>query len=719
MSCTCPRKLELLAPAKNFESGRAALLCGADALYVGAPRFGARAAAGVSVEEIGRLCELAHRFGARVFVTMNTLLYEQELAEAERLATRMWQVGADALIVQDMAFLRMDLPPIDLHASTQMCTTTPEQVRFLADVGFSRVVLERAMTLQEIEQLSRAADVEIEAFIHGALCVSYSGRCYMSRTMSARSGNRGDCSQACRLPYDLLDEQMQPLVRNRHLLSLQDMNATERLEAMIDAGVTSFKVEGRLKDENYVRNVVGWYRRRMDEIIARRPDLCRASEGVSTFEFEPNPAKSFSRGGISYFLDGACRGVASFDTPKAFGEPLGQVRSVRRDSFQIQRAAGKDVQLNAGDGLCFVTAAGEPSGTNVNRIEGDWIWPNRMEGIRPGVELYRNYDHRYVTALSRSRLRRAVPTTASVRVTASEMELTLSDGTSQVTVSRSGDFELAQQPDRALATIRTQLSKSGETIFDLTDVKFSDDEVRFVPVSVLNELRREAFQQLDTERLEHYCRRQRLPEDSNVRFPKAVLEGDENVVNSLAERFYRDHGVTRIEPGYDLRSDLKGVDVMRMRYCIRRELGMCLRDKPAYTGKLYLRHGTFLYELRFDCARCMMTVHYCGSAPEPTMSQQNSEAHRRNGEYSGMAINRPSQQNSRQRGARGVTAERAVDRSIKRGAGTDSHKKVVEQVGRRFDFGVETARTRVTPTRQNTTQNRRQQGHPAFKTKKR
>ena len=710
MSAPQPRFLELLAPAKNFESGRAALLCGADALYVGAPKFGARAAAGVSVEEIGRLCELAHRFGARVFVTMNTLLYEQELVEAERMATRMWQIGADALIVQDMAFLRMGLPPIDLHASTQMCTTTPEQVRFLADVGFSRVVLERALTLQEIEKLSQAADVEIEAFIHGALCVSYSGRCYMSRTMSARSGNRGDCSQACRLPYDLLDERMQPLVRNRHLLSLQDMNATERLEAMIDAGVTSFKIEGRLKDENYVRNVVGWYRRRMDEIIAQRPDLCRASEGISTFEFAPNPAKSFSRGGISYFLDGARRGVASFDTPKAFGEPLGQVGAVRRDSFQLQRVAGQGVQLNAGDGLCFVTAAGESSGTNVNRIEEDWIWPNRMEGIRPGVELYGSCDNSYVTALSRSRLRRTVP------VTASEMELTLSDGTLQVIVSRLGDFELAQQPDRALATIRTQLSKTGETIFDLTDVKFSDDEVRFVPVSVLNELRREAFQQLDTERLEHYCRRQRLPEDSNVRFPKLVLGGDENVVNSFAERFYRDHGVTRIEPGYDLRSDLKGVDVMRMRYCIRRELGMCLRDKPDYTGKLYLRHGTFLYELRFDCARCMMTVHYCGSTPASTTLQQNSEAYRRNGEHSGALTNRPGQQNGRQRGARGATAERTVDRSIKRGA---DFRKAAEQVGHRADFGVEAARTRVTSARQDTTQNRRQQGYPSFKTKKR
>ena len=250
-------------------------------------------------------------------------------------------------------------------------------------------------------------------------------------------------------------------------------------------------------------------------------------------------------------------------------------------------------------------------------------------------------------------------------------------------------------------------------------MKFSDEEVRFVPVSVLNVLRREAFQRLATKRLEHYRRRQRLPEDPNVRFPQAILEGDANVINSLAERFYRDHGVTHIEPGYDLRSDLKGVDVMRMRYCIRRELGMCLRDKPDYTGKLYLRHGTFLYELRFDCARCMMTVHYCGSTPEPTMSQQNPEAHRRNGEHSGMATNRPGQQNGRQRGARGATAERAVDRSIKREAGTDSHKKVVEQVGRRSDLGVKVARTCVTPTCQNTTQYRRQQGHPAIKTKKR
>lgn len=417
-------------------------------------------------------------------------------------------------------------------------------------------------------------------------------------------------------------------------------------------------------------------------------------------------------------MDGARRGVASFDTPKAFGEPLGQVRAVRRDSFQIQRAAGQGAQLNAGDGLCFVTAVGEPSGTNINRIEGDWIWPNRMEGIRPGVELYRNYDHRYVTALSRSRLRRAVPVIASVRVTASEIELTLSDGTLQVTVSRSGVFELAQQLDQALATIRTQLSKTGETIFDLTDVKFSDEEVRFVPVSVLNVLRREAFQRLATKRLEHFRRRQRLPEDPNVRFPQAILEGDANVINSLAERFYRDHGVTRIEPGYDLRSDLKGVDVMRMRYCIRRELGMCLRDKPDYTGKLYLRHGTFLYELCFDCARCMMTVHYCGSALETTMSQQNPETYRRNGEHSGVFTNRPGQQNGRQRGARGATAERTVDRSIKRGTGTDSHK-AVEQVGHRADFGVEAARTRVTSARQDTTQNRRQQGYPSFKTKKR
>lgn len=307
MSSRKLRTIELLAPAKNYEQGRAAILCGADALYVGAPRFGARSAAGVPEEEIVRLCDLAHRFGAKVYVAMNTLLYEQELADAERIACRMWNAGADALIVQDMAFLRMELPPVELHASTQVCNTDPQRVRFLSEAGFTRVILERALSLGEIGRLSRAADVEIETFVHGAICVSYSGRCYMSRTMGPRSGNRGDCSQSCRLPYDLLDERMRPLERNRHLLSLQDMNATGQIEELIGAGVTSFKIEGRLKDENYVRNVVGWYRRKLDGILARRDDLRRASEGISTLEFEPNPAKSFSRGATAYFLGGSTR----------------------------------------------------------------------------------------------------------------------------------------------------------------------------------------------------------------------------------------------------------------------------------------------------------------------------------------------------------------------------------------------------------------------------
>lgn len=605
------RTIELLAPAKNYEQGRAAILCGADALYVGAPRFGARSAAGVPEEEIVRLCDLAHRFGAKVYVAMNTLLYEQELADAERIACRMWNAGADALIVQDMAFLRMELPPVELHASTQVCNTDPQRVRFLSEAGFTRVILERALSLGEIGRLSRAADVEIETFVHGAICVSYSGRCYMSRTMGPRSGNRGDCSQSCRLPYDLLDERMRPLERNRHLLSLQDMNATGQIEELIGAGVTSFKIEGRLKDENYVRNVVGWYRRKLDGILARRDDLRRASEGISTLEFEPNPAKSFSRGATAYFLGGVHGGVASFDTPKAFGEPLGKVIDVRRDSFRLPSRTA----LSAGDGICFVTVSGAPGGTNINRTDGEWVWPNRMDGIVPGMELYRNYDHLFVSAVGRSRLRRTIPVTASVRVGPSEAELALSDGRMQVTVARHGEFAPARQPDQALQALRTQLAKTGDTIYDVVSVEVDQDTVRFVPISLLNELRREAVARLDGMRLQTFPRRERRSEHREVRFPAEVLTGEENVVNSLAERFYREHGVTRIEPGYDLRRDFRDLSVMRMRYCLRREMGTCLNEHPAYKGKLYLRHEQHLYELQFDCARCMMTVVYRGISP--------------------------------------------------------------------------------------------------------
>lgn len=597
--------VELLAPARDYEHGCAAVDCGADALYVGAPSFGARAGVPVSTADIGRLCDYAHRFGVRVFVTMNTLLYEHELRRAESLAREVCRAGADALIVQDAAFLRMDLPPVELHASTQMFNMDPERARFWASAGFTRIVLERAATLREIAIIAESVpDTEIEAFVHGAVCVCYSGRCYMSRSLGPRSGNRGDCSQACRLPYDLLDERMRPLMRDKYLLSVRDLNLSDRLEAMIDSGVCSFKIEGRLKDMAYVRNIVGWYRRRLDEIMARRHDLVRPSEGDCELGFDPDPAKSFSRGATTYFIDGPRRGVASFDTPKAMGEPLGRVAEAGRGRFVLEREAS----LSAGDGICFVAPSGKLAGTRIDRAEGRCGWPGKMDGIRPGTELFRNLDYRFVSSLERARIRRILPLSARVTVCPERLELVLDDGTTAVSVSREGRFEEARNAAGAEETIRTQVAKTGDTIYRVGPVKVYADVPRFVPVSVLNDLRREAIARMTEARARRYARRERRPEQSGVPFPQSVLPGDENVTNSLAERFYREHGVERIEPGYDLNASLEDKTVMRTRYCLRRETGQCLRRNPAYKGRLFLGHDRYVYELLFDCDRCEMSV---------------------------------------------------------------------------------------------------------------
>lgn len=603
------KTIELLAPVKDLEQGRAAVLCGADALYVGAPKFGARAAAGVSLEEIGELCRFAHRYDVRVFVTMNTLLYEEELADAERMAHRIWEAGADALIVQDPAFLRMNLPPIELHASTQMCNTDPEGVRFLGEVGFSRVVLERALSLEEIWEIAQGTDAEIEVFVHGAICVSNSGRCFLSRTMGSRSGNRGDCSQACRLPYNLLDENLKPITRGKHLLSVQDMNLSDHLEELIDAGVTSLKIEGRLKDMNYIRNVVGWYRSKLDEILARRSDLVRASRGVSVTDFTPDPTKSFARGATPYYLKELRRDVAGWDSPKSQGEPIGAVTALRKDAFRLPDGE----RLSNGDGICFVDRSGALVGTQVNRVEGDWIYPNRMDGVSVGVELFRNLDRRFVSAVERSRLKRVIPIDAEVELSATHLSLILREGDQKARIEWQGEFEEALQADNAEANLRTQIGKLGDTIYTLQGFALRWDVPRFVPASLLATLRRDVVEALDEKRTQAYRRRERKPENREISYPKRVLSGEENVVNSRSEQFYWDHGVEEIERGYDLLKELQsGVRVMQTRYCIRREMEECLREKPRYRGALYLEYSQNLYALQFDCARCSMNVLYAG-----------------------------------------------------------------------------------------------------------
>lgn len=600
------KPVELLAPARDYAAVVAAVDYGADAVYIGGAKFGARQAAGNTTEEIARAAEYAHRYGVRVHATLNTLLWDDELAEAERQARELIAAGVDALIVQDMALRRMDLP-VELHASTQVCNRTPEQARFLGDVGFARVILERALSLEEIRAVCAATTAEVECFVHGAICVGYSGRCFLSRSMSERSGNRGACSQPCRQTWDLTDGRGRALLSGKHLLSVRDMNLSARLGDLLDAGVTSFKIEGRLKDINYIRNVVAYYRRAVDRALAARPHLSRSSAGESVPDFRPDPSKSFTRGETEYFLDGRRAGVASFDTPKSVGERIGRVVRVERRGFRLERGAP---ELAAGDGICFLTPAGL-IGTNVNSVENGLVVPNRMEGIVPGAEIHRNYDRRFNLALERSRTRRLVPAVAEVEVKRDAVRVVYTDCEGVTAQAlRSGAFDAARDPEANAAAIRAQAARSGDTIFAVRETTVRGAE-RFVPASLLAELRREALDGLLRARLERPLERRILPEDRSVIYPAEELTAEQNVTNRLAEAFYRDHGVRRIERGLDLAPTTSGRCVMRSAYCLRREIGACLRLGSKLRGPLYLCRGTCRYRLDFDCARCEMTLTDC------------------------------------------------------------------------------------------------------------
>lgn len=592
----------MLAPAKDLPSAIAAVDYGADALYIGGARFGARYAAANSQEQIARVIEYAHQYGVRVHVTLNTLLYDHELEEAEAQARELIAAGVDALIVQDMALRRMDLP-VELHASTQMCNHTPEQVLFLESCGFSRVILERALSLDEIRVIRAACAVELECFIHGAICVGYSGRCFLSRSMSERSGNRGACSQPCRMTYDLVDQTGRAVIRGRHLLSVRDLNLSARVGELIDAGVTSFKIEGRLKEMGYTKNVVSHYRQQIDRALAHRPDFCRSSAGESLPDFRPDPAKSFTRGESEYFFGGRGPGVASFDTPKAVGEPLGRVESADAWSFRLSAMS----DLVPGDGICFLTREGLV-GTNINAVESGRITPNRMEGIEVGAEVYRNFDRRFSLALDRSRTRRVIPATAEAILGPQRVMIRFTD-VEGVTceVVREGMFETAKDASKMAETLAVQLRRSGDTIFEVREVRSMGCEW-FVPVSLLAEMRREGLVRLREMRLARPMEHQILPEDKTTPYPMTSLTAEENVTNRLSEAFYRDHGVREIARGLDLESSTAGHPVMRSAYCLRREIGECLKTRPELSGELFLERGAYRYRLEFDCDKCEMSL---------------------------------------------------------------------------------------------------------------
>ncbi len=608
-------KVELLAPARNRETAVAAVDFGADALYMGAPAFGARHAAGNSVDDIARTVAYARPYGVRVYATLNTLLFENELEEARRMALELISAGVDALIVQDMAYMEMGLEGVEFHASTQMFNASPEKVGFLEKAGFSRVILERGLSLGQIEAIRAATNVELECFVHGAICVCNSGRCWMSRTMGPRSGNRGECSQPCRLTYDLVDSGGRILMRNKHLLSVHDLDLSERIGDLLDAGITSFKIEGRLKDAAYVKNTVGYYRQRIDAEMALRKGFVRASSGESLHDFIPDPDKTFTRGRSEYFFDGKRRGVASFDTSKAVGSHIGTVVRSGGEWFELDG----DTTPGAGDGICFISG-GSLAGANINKVEGRRIFPNRECALAPGTAVYRNYDHAFTQSLERSRTRRVIDVKAAVDFLHEGVRLSLEDADGvKATAELNGSFEPAKDTAAMTATIKAQITRSGDTIFRITGVEFAwnaGDAVKaecivpFIPVSVINSLRRNGLERLMAARVNRPPERNIAQADKDYPYRSDSAGGEENITNSLAGRFYRRHGVVDIEPGLDLQESMAGRRVMRTPYCIRRETGMCLRDNPSGQGRLTLVHGSDRYRLEFDCAECSMNVVY-------------------------------------------------------------------------------------------------------------
>ncbi|KAB7653730.1 collagenase-like protease [Plesiomonas shigelloides] len=600
-------RLELLAPAKNLAFGIEAIKHGADAVYIGGPAFGARAAAGNSVADIEQLAAFAHRYGAQVFVALNTILKDSELAQAEVLAHQIWHAGADALIVQDLGLLQCDLPPIALHASTQLDNRTPEKVRFLQDVGFSQVVLARELSLEQIRAVSEQTSVQLEFFIHGALCVAYSGQCYISHALTGRSANRGECAQICRVPCSLKTREGETLVQDQHLLSLKDMNQTANLRAMIDAGVRSFKIEGRLKDLSYIKNVTAWYRQHLDEILEERPELSRSSAGRSQYSFVPNPDKTFNRGSTDYFLLGRQPTITSFRTPKYIGEEVGKVTRVGPNWFEVSG----ETEFNNGDGLCYFNARQVVNGLRVNRADGRRLFTAEpVRGLTVNTVLYRNRDQVFDGTLEKESATRQIGVTQHFSETADGFLLQMTDEQGfSVSIPLVAEKSPANNPERAFQSIREQLAKLGNTLFYSQHIDVTLEQAWFIPVSALNALRRQAVEALEAARINGYQRPLRHQAVGNPAFPQENLSYLGNVYNHAAENFYRMHGVDDIAPAYELNQEADEVSLMITKHCLRYTQNMCPKEvKGLKPDPLVLEMGNDIFRLKFDCKRCEMHV---------------------------------------------------------------------------------------------------------------
>ncbi|WP_445458213.1 peptidase U32 family protein [Flavobacterium sp. HNIBRBA15423] len=605
------KKIEILAPAKNLVQGIAAINAGADAVYIGAPLYGARTNATNSVEDIAEMVSYAHLFKAQVFVVLNTILYEKELEPCEKLIHELYAIGVDALIIQDMAILEMNLPPIVIHASTQANNRDPKHVKFLKDAGIQRVVLARELNLDQIKEIHEASDVELEFFVSGALCVSFSGNCYMSIANGERSANRGSCAQNCRLPYNLVDGTGTTLISNSHLLSIKDLDLSDQLPNLIEAGITSFKIEGRLKDIVYVKNNTSFLRRKLDSFLENNDTFQKASSGKTFYNFEPEMDRSFNRGYTDYFVNKRKEKIGSWDTPKSQGQYIGKVLELKANGYVIENSD----KLNNGDGLYFINEAGEADGAQINIIINNIVVPNTFKPLAIGTDIYRNSDAEFnkIVEKENSAVRKI-----SVDLVFTEtnegflLVATDEDGhTSMATLET--DKEVAKNEASTLPNIKTNLAKTGNTPFIVENIEVSFSNNWFLPISKVNEIRRTVLEQLIDIRINEYHREEFQITKTDHPYPVKELDFTYNVSNHLARKFYKRHGVTEIEKAFEMQWDPGKSRVMVTKYCVKYELGKCARFQRDTMGEkvvepLTLTHGENAYKLKFNCKPCEMEI---------------------------------------------------------------------------------------------------------------
>lgn len=607
--------LELLAPAKNADFGIEAINHGADAVYIGGPAFGARAKAPNTIADIARLVKHAHRYHAEVYVALNTIFHDNELEGARELVHQLYDAEVDALIVQDMGLLEMDLPPIQLHASTQTDIRTVEKAVFLDQVGFSQIVLARELDLKRIKQIADATSCNLEFFIHGALCVAFSGQCFISHAHTGRSANRGECSQECRLPFTLEDQKGRIIGKDKHFLSMKDNDQSANLRALIEAGVSSFKIEGRYKDLPYVKNATAHYRELIDEILNDRPELAKSSSGHATYTFTPQPEKTFNRSATDYFVNGRQADIGAFDTPKFSGEVLGKVSKVGNDYFEVET----NIELHNGDGVCFFDVHKELVGLRVNTVEGKRLYPNEMPtGLTRNMTIYRNRDHAFMRLLEKDSAQRKIAVDMNFYETANGFALTITDESGfSATATCEAEKQSAQNLEKAETSLRENLSKLGGTDFSTQGIQISTAQTWFIPASIVNNLRRDAIEQLQQTRDLGYQRppRREAAQPPAI-FPEDTLSYLANVYNKKARQFYEKHGVKMIAAAYEANKELDEVPLMITKHCLRFSHGLCPKEAKGVIGvqgtvtaePMTLINGNDRYTLKFDCKPCEMHV---------------------------------------------------------------------------------------------------------------